>query len=602
VIEVIAEHGVGDACPATEVPIGNATDIAVDGAGNVYFVDAEHHRVRRVGTDGVVTTVLNANELGLNRHGITGPSRIALGQDGTLYVADASTGRVWAVIDGTPVYFAGSGVHGDAGDEGPAVDAEFRGPSDVDVGPDGTVFVSDLGSHRIRSVGPDGRIRTLAGGDLPPDTGYFDGVASTSLFQPELIAAAPDGSLYIVDRNGARIQRLWPDGSMEVVPQPGPSVSAIVISGDGHLLVMAGVLWRLKEEGWTRVFSGTEPERFSTVASGETDILAFDRITHRVLRIGADGDRRIVAGNGTRGFFGDGSPAQGASFGCNGVTVDDGGNIYVSDRLNSRIAVIDTGGIINTVAGGPAQGDEAEVGDRLALPSGIALSGGGVLYVADEGSHRVYRIVPGGQLESFAGTGEEGFSGDEGAATEATLARPTDVAVTAGGDVVIVDSGNLRVRRVDSSGIISTLAVLDADASQPFANPERVVPLADGSLVVSGGARLVRIIPEEGKLNVVVSSEADGSDAASTVALAARDAHSLVLFDGFRLLVGAAPVPPQPFVQNDSIDLRPSGESGQLLIHGAFDAQGNLVVCDELYRRVVRVHLSGISAGSESTP
>jgi uncharacterized protein (TIGR03437 family) len=178
-----------------------------------------------------------------------------------------------------------------------------------------------------------------------------------------------------------------------------------------------------------------------------------------------------VAGNGNLGNSGDGGPATSASIGAtHGVVVDQAGNIYIADAIFNFIRKVDTQGIISTFAGGnmPELGDggpatKARLDFGPAFHAGLAVDKAGNLYIAVAGDMRVRKIdVSSGIITTVAGNspglGIGGFSGDGGPATGAALNSPDGVAIDNAGNVYIADYGNQRVRKVDTSGNISTFA------------------------------------------------------------------------------------------------------------------------------------------------
>ncbi len=169
-----------------------------------------------------------------------------------------------------------------------------------------------------------------------------------------------------------------------------------------------------------------------------------------------------VAGSGSYGFRGDGGQALAARLANPvGVAVSDSGNVYISDTENHRIRMVSPSGVITTVAGTGASGSSgdrrAATRARLSSPKGLALDGAGHLYIADSGNHRIRVIDSSGIISTLAGTGHSGFTGDGGTAAEARLSRPSAVAVDAFGDVYIADTGNHRIRKV-ANGIVTTVA------------------------------------------------------------------------------------------------------------------------------------------------
>jgi len=173
-----------------------------------------------------------------------------------------------------------------------------------------------------------------------------------------------------------------------------------------------------------------------------------------------------VAGNGTKGYSGDGGAATSAELNApNDVAVDSAGNIYIADTLNDRIRKVTVStGIITTVAGNGAGGYSGDGGSATSAeifqPDGLAVDSAGNIYIADTFNYRVRKVTKStGIISTVAGDGTYGYSGDGGLATSAELGEPTDVAVDAAGNIYIADPGFARIRKVTvSTGIISTVA------------------------------------------------------------------------------------------------------------------------------------------------
>lgn len=187
---------------------------------------------------------------------------------------------------------------------------------------------------------------------------------------------------------------------------------------------------------------------------------------HDIRKVDAAGNITTVAGTGAQGFSGDGGPATSAELDSpQGVAIDSSGNIYIADTHNHRIRKISTAtGIIATIAGtGIAgySGDNASAASaQLDLPTAIALDASGNLYIADTANHRIRKIdATTGIITTVAGNGTEGYSGDNGPATAASLDSPTGLAIDASGNIYIADTHNHRIRKITAAtGIISTVA------------------------------------------------------------------------------------------------------------------------------------------------
>ena len=163
------------------------------------------------------------------------------------------------------------------------------------------------------------------------------------------------------------------------------------------------------------------------------------------------------------GFSGDGGPAVQAQLSWpEGVAVDGGGNLFIADTLNRRIRRVDANGTITTLVGTGYIGYSGDGGPaveaQLFSPEGVAVDGAGNLFIADRDNHRIRRVDANGTITTIAGTGKNGFSGDGGPAIEARLRSPYGMAVDGAGNLYIADRDNHRIRRVDANGTITTFA------------------------------------------------------------------------------------------------------------------------------------------------
>ncbi len=189
-----------------------------------------------------------------------------------------------------------------------------------------------------------------------------------------------------------------------------------------------------------------------------------DRINHRIRRVdAATGNISTYAGTGTTGSAGDGGPATSAQFDQpSSVAFDGAGNLYIADRNNHRIRKITPAGVISTVAGTGTNGYRASddgaaaTSAQLNGPYGVAADGAGNLYIADTSNDRIRKVDTAGMITTVAGTGTAGFSGDGGPALSAQINAPGEVTLDAAGNIYI-DSGN-RIRKVTPAGVISTVA------------------------------------------------------------------------------------------------------------------------------------------------
>ena len=180
-------------------------------------------------------------------------------------------------------------------------------------------------------------------------------------------------------------------------------------------------------------------------------------------KIDPEGFITILAGNRQPGFSGDGGPATAARLNYpEDLAVDAYGNIYIADTWNNRIRKVDPNGVITTIAGNGQWGFSGDGGPAteasLRFPSGLALDSQGNVFFTDTDNNRVRKVDPSGVITTIAGNGQPGFSGDGGPATQAGLAYPEGLALDRTGNLYIADAFNYRIRKVNTAGIISTLA------------------------------------------------------------------------------------------------------------------------------------------------
>lgn len=223
---------------------------------------------------------------------------------------------------------------------------------------------------------------------------------------------------------------------------------------------MVGNVWLDGAAATNTTFSAP----FGTVVDAAGNLYVADRNNNVVRRTGTNGISKIIAGIGVSAFGGDGGPATNAFLSQpSAVIFDTNGNLYISDSNNNRVRKVDTNGIISTVAGNGAQFPPAGSGTATSVainfPIGLALDKAGNLYIADNGNFCVRKVSPAGSLTTVAGqVGTPGSSGDGFPATSALLNGVIGVAVDNSGNIYIADSGNNRIRKVNTFGTISTIA------------------------------------------------------------------------------------------------------------------------------------------------
>lgn len=210
----------GDGGPATSAKLNSPGDIAVSADGSIYIADTNNHRIRRIDSNGFISTIAGTGT-GTDGGGFSGdgdiavnaqlkyPNAVAIGPDGSLYIADSGNNRIRRIgINGIITTVAGNGLDGFHSNGGQATQASLNHPNSIIVTSDGTLIISDFYNHQIHQVTQDGIIRTVAGNGMQGYSGDGDVATEAQLYYPCGIALSPDGSLYIADTYNQRIRRV----------------------------------------------------------------------------------------------------------------------------------------------------------------------------------------------------------------------------------------------------------------------------------------------------------------------------------------------------------------------------------------------------------
>jgi uncharacterized protein (TIGR03437 family) len=333
----------GDAGQATSAQLASPLTLVVDKTGILYIVDQVNHRVRRVGTDGVISTIVG---------------------------------------NGTAAY---------VGDDKAAADAQLNAPCGITMDSSGNLLISDTTNHVVRKVAIGGNITRVAGnntsgfsGDFVPSTDTtvtnLTGKATDAqLNLPTGIAADASGNIYIADTANNRIRKVNKDGIISTVAGTGTAG----FGGDGADATKAKL---------------NHPVGLAVDAAGNLYIA--DQSNHRVRKLTvATGFISTVAGTGLPGYSGNGGPATSAKlFYPSGVAVDASGRIFIADTTNSRIRAVLENQTMVTVAGTGRFGDSGDEGPaaraEIKFPSGVAVGLNGKIYIADNNNHKIRLLTP----------------------------------------------------------------------------------------------------------------------------------------------------------------------------------------------------------------
>jgi sugar lactone lactonase YvrE len=482
IISTIAGTGIcgfsGDGGSATKAKVATPSGIAVDSAGDIFFADWATQRVRKIDRAGTITTIAGngkAKYCGDGKAAVKAclnfPAQLAVGSGPAgevLYIADESNQRIRQVVLRTGVIttVAGNGTRGYSGDGGPAKKASLNVPLGVAFdGKTRSLWISDTLNLAVRQVDlRTGIITTFLG----------------SLGVPAGLITDKSGNLHVAEVFGPLVEKMTVPGKSRSVDAgvvgPGgfngdgiPANTAFLSYPYGVAVGRAGDVLTM-DTGNARVRKGSGSQQIMTVAGGyigdgkaatsaavnTPQAIVFDKsgnlyiadmYNHRIRKVDTSGMISTFAGNGFSGYSGDGGPAQNASlYFPDGVATDASGNVFIADVSNQVIRKVDKSGTISTFA----QDSQS--------PSFMATDSAGNLYVADTFVCTISRFAPDGTSSIVAGTGQCGFNSDGIPATQAQLNNPYGVALDSKGDLYIGDSLNNRVRMVDTSGIIHTVA------------------------------------------------------------------------------------------------------------------------------------------------
>ena len=368
---------------------------------------------------------------------------ITLDKKGNMYITMREHNIISRIdTKGMMTRYAGSGESGFSGDGGPAIKANFKTPAGLAFDPEGNLYIADRENHRVRKVDTSGNISTFAGIGEAGFSGDGAPAVKARLNLPSGVVADEKGNLFISDRSNDRIRVVDKKGVIRTYA--GTGVAGF--QGDAGPALKAQL-----------------DKPFGIALDEAENLYIADRNNNRVRKVSPEGIITTVAGDGGFFFMGDNGPAYRASVAApTGVAVDKKGNLYIADRNNNRIRLVDKLGMIRTVAGTGQQdynGDSETAREtNLYLPFGLTVDSNDNLLVIDRSHYRIRRIEPkSGKVETVAGNGLKLFAGDGGPATGATLSFPHGMFVDKNDNLIFSDKGHYRIRKITPKGIISTI-------------------------------------------------------------------------------------------------------------------------------------------------
>lgn len=343
---------------------------------------------------------------------------------------------------------AGTGPSDFRGDRGPAVRAMLAQPSGITVDNKGNIYFIDDYNERVRKITPNGIITTIAGNGMVGDFGD-GGLATRASFQfgsGAGVAVDSKGNVYVACPTKHRVRVIRTNGTIHH------------FAGKGY-----------GEDGGPASEADLDSP-YAVAVDSKDNVYIADSGKNNIRKVTPNGIISTIAGNGTRGFGGDGGLATNAMLNMpSDVAVDGKGNVYVLDSFNNRVRKVTPAGIITTLAGNGVAGFLGDNGRatqarfNFARQGGLTVDGAGNVFVADTGNNRVRQVLTNGIIRTVAGIGTRGFGGDGGLAVRAKLWNPTGVDVDARGNLLISDTFNNRIRKVLGVGAPTVVAPRNAN-------------------------------------------------------------------------------------------------------------------------------------------
>jgi len=516
--------------PGASVSIPVQYGVAADASGNVYFPVPYLNAVFKSDPNGVVTRIAGTGVAGYWGDGgpalsaqLYSPNGVAVDASGNLFISDTNNSRIRKVdASGNITTVAGNGACCYMGDGGPATIARLDAPYGLAVDASGNLYIADPGVNVVRKLDASGTITTVAGSGAYGYAGDGGPATSAEFKDPFGVAVDAAGNLYIADTYNYRIRMVSAGGVIATVAGNG----AYGYAGDGLAATSAAFRYP-----------------FSVAVDASGNVYVADLGNYRIRKFTPGGAIGTVAGNGASGFSGDGGPAIGAQVANpEGVAVDASGNLFIADQGNARIRKVTPAGLISTLAGGGLGDAGPGAFGFLNQPSGVARDNAGNTYIADANNHRVRKAAANGAISTVAGTGVAGFSGDGNAASGAQLNGPRGLVLDASGNLYIADAGNYRVRKVDPSGNVTTVAGNGvccghtgdggAATSAQIGAPYGLAMDSSGSLYISDiGNNVVRKVAASGTITTVAGSGAYGysGDGGAATSAAFRSPYAVAV-------------------------------------------------------------------------
>ncbi|MEI6819984.1 MAG: hypothetical protein WCL19_10340, partial [Verrucomicrobiota bacterium] len=365
------------------------------------------------------------------------PYGVAVDSSNNAYVADTDNHAIRKVSPaGVVTTLAGS--PGSSGVmDGTGSTARFSSPQGVAVDGGGNVYVADTGNHAIRKISPTGVVTTLAG--IPGSFGATDGTGSTARFSsPQGVSVDGGGNVYVADTGNYTIRKISPAGVVTTLAgSPGSPGNT---NGTGRAALFKRPV--------------------GIAVDGSFNVYVADSRDYTLRKITSAGVVTTLAGSAGSSGSTDSKDGAPKFYSPGGVAVDSSGNVYVADTNNHTIRRVTSAGVVTTLAGSPGGSgmmDQTGSAARFSSPQGVAVDGGGAVYVADTKNNALRKINSDGAVTTLAGSAAN-IGSTDGVGDVARFYSPLGVARDGGGNVYVADSDNHTIRKITSAGVVTTLA------------------------------------------------------------------------------------------------------------------------------------------------
>ena len=510
---------------ATATELFSPVDMIQDASGNIYMAMGNGQCVAKINTSGIISVVAGRySSSGYSGNGGQATAAqmysvvsVALDASGNLYIDDENNQVIRKVnTSGVISVYAGTGTMGSSGNGGQATSAQLCNPGSITMDASGNLYIAENCNFDIRKVNTSGVITNYAGIAGYRNSGFSgDGGQATNaeIGFIECMRFNSAGDMFIADYYNGEVRKInHTTGVITDYAGVGTYSTPAGFSGDG---------------GQATAAHFTECQYIAFDASN--NLYISDIGNQNIRKVNTSGVISTVAGIPAKqpafGYSGDGGTATAARlYNPYGMIVTSSGNLLILDQQNFCIRQVNTSNIISTLYGASYGDGNVASNAFLSLTGKAVKDAAGNVYITDYGSSRVRKINTSGIISTIAGIGASpnyglGYSGDGGQATNAELNNPFSEAVDAAGNVYISDFGNNRIRKINTSGVISTVAGTSVGGysgnggqatNAELLNPTDVVVDASGNLYISDLNSVVRKVNTSGIISLYAGNTTQG--------------------------------------------------------------------------------------------